>query len=140
MSRHVWLSARFAPTTLRLAADAFRKAVAGGLSYDDACRWAGYVIESTRQKAYWVPVKAPQPSFFMERPATPAQCLEVLWSAAVNSGHRYARGRNRENYRLAGGRLVGAAAEKFGFVAGTHPNMIYDYLAEFGHAPADGGR
>jgi hypothetical protein len=114
MSRHVWLVKRFGDSVRRRAESAFRYAVKGGLSYNDVCRFVGYAEESVRQKGKG-----------SGRYGSPF----YVWGAAVRSRHLYRHGHNRENYRLAGERLVEASAAELG-LSGAPPQAVYDYYTE----------
>jgi hypothetical protein len=125
MSKHVWLVKRFGPEARQLAAEAFRLAAGGGLGYEHVCRFVGYCVEAVRQKGQPVSMVYDGPD---GRKVYEGD-VEALWAAVTRSGHRYAKGRNRENYRAAGERLVEAAAGELG-LPGAPPQAVYDYLTE----------
>jgi hypothetical protein len=120
MSKHIWLVERFTERTLKQAQVAFALAVEHGLDFEAACRWVGYALESSRQKALVVSVPG---QIYPYRPAT----LCDQWESAVRSKHRYARGRNAANYLLAGRKLLAALAPAYG-VSGAPAEVVWDRL------------
>ena len=114
MSSHVWDAKRFNNSTISLAADAFACAREGGLGYEKALRFVGYRVERCRQT---------------DTGRSPL-AIKVWLGVATRSGHRYARGRNAENYRVAGERLLAAMAERVGLEPGAPAQVVWDRLED----------
>lgn len=84
------------------------------LDMDASLRFVGYVLERKRQTSVgW--------SYY-----------KWMWASAKRSKHRYARGRNKENYWQAGAVLVSCLADRVGLVKGAPTGMIVDKLSEEG--------
>lgn len=99
MSRHVWESdpKRLSKETIKEGVAAYKYALARNAPPEEALTFAGYYLETMRQKPMdW---KYGSPNY--GKKVTPA----ILWAAAERSGHRYATGKNRDNYEKAG-RLI----------------------------------
>src|SRR5262245_49474782 len=106
MSAHVWHTLKFKPETLELFLGAYHTAREGGLygpirSLDchAACTFAGYVVESTRQKG--------------------SLMIDTLWIGAQKSNHRYSRGPNACWYNWAGRKLLVATLRAQGLAGDT---------------------
>lgn len=115
MSKHIWLIKRLSPTIVRQGLYAYCLARNGGydpldsllpaegeaqllcLSYLPALSFAGYVMESIRQKGGVVD----------GIPSGRTYRARHIWYGA-RSHHRYAKGRNARNYELAGRKMLAA--------------------------------
>jgi hypothetical protein len=127
MAKHTWLTAPTIPTATRML-DAYLYALQRGTPQPLAEAFAGYHTERTRQDSR-------------------ASTLHDRWESAAKAEHRYARGKNAGNYRLAWDRcaglmatlLVATLAPGAGFVPDTPPGILADALDDdgrYGHHPA----
>ncbi len=91
MAAHVWNQKTYGESAVGTILAAYRTARRDGLGFVDACRFAGYALESIRQKG--------QASGGYGSP-------NRVWQAALLSRHRYAKGHNAGNYELAGRRVL----------------------------------
>jgi hypothetical protein len=107
MSNHVWNVQRFSRDTIQRGLYAYRLARTESdskparLDYLLALCFAGYVMETIRQQGG-------EPQCRMREVGWPAW-IHKIWAGTIRSGHRYARGRNRGNYELAGRKMLAAA-------------------------------
>lgn len=157
MSRHVWAATRpYTPGTVVLALKATtyamsRKTWGVGftpgcsrktglwhrrrrrtLDYTDAVRFAGYYLETIRQAGLKSACREDDDPAAGRVNYTPyyRNGLREVWGRVDRTGHRYAAGRNRDNYLLAGTKLLAQAA---GLVDTAPLAMIIDKLIEEGH-------
>lgn len=106
MSKHLWLVTSFTPETVEKGVRTLRKYRKSFPSWKAAVTFVGYAIEQGRQTGF------SKPSFeggFHVRDA-----ITKSFEGGVNSGHRYAKGRNGENYWLAGRRILCRALRDLG--------------------------
>lgn len=101
MSKHVWLCKRWGERVLEIARRAYhlariKAATDSTITYEEAFRFTGYVVESFRQKGGGIDYGRHSRLFV-------ADCL---WEASAARGFLYRRGINRDNYELAGRRMV----------------------------------
>jgi hypothetical protein len=107
MSDHVWKVQRMSRDTIQRGMFAYRLARTESdskplrLDYLPALCFAGYVMETIRQQGG-------EPQCRMREVGWPAWICRI-WNGTVRSHHRYARGRNRDNYELAGRKMLAAA-------------------------------
>jgi hypothetical protein len=117
MSQSIWTVQHFGPSTIDQAHHALRKVRAGwpGWGFETTTRFLGYLMERFRQGTH----------------RTTAQ-----WAGGADrSGHRYAQGRNRDNYMRVGRRLLEGMAERFGLRPGAPAEMVWDAMED-----QEGGR
>lgn len=100
MSAHVWTNKRFKPATLTVALECLKMGQREGWDPETCVRFAGYAVEAIRQ-AGWGKVGP-----------------NSLLRSARRYSHRYALGRNRDNYLEAGRRMLAA-------LAGLDPDAPY---------------
>jgi hypothetical protein len=85
VARQIWLQKTFRYESAQAGYKLWIEGQERGLSMADALRYAGYVTEQSRQGGY--------PDRY-------------TWTSLSRSGHRYARGRNSDNYLNAGVKMV----------------------------------
>lgn len=123
MSTHLWDTKRFSESTVETVLRAVRVALGGGADYEAAARFAGYNAEAIRQRGFR--------DGYYEQPGgatTPA----IMWRNAARSGHRYARGRNRDYYLDAARRVL---AQATGMKPDTPLYVVWDKLIDDGLLP-----
>ena len=105
MSKHVWLSKKFRPNDKSVAiyTPLALKIVCDGAEppADMVIAWIGYVAETARQKGTC--------RFRHSGLHTTDFIVRGWWTAAARTGHKWFCGHNRDNYLLAGQRLLLAA-------------------------------
>jgi hypothetical protein len=116
MSRHVWNVQRLSRDTVQRGLYAYCLARNGGdldsvqegrarfdpiRSYIPSLCFAGYVMETTRQKGGGVLHNLVERGW--------SAWIQQIWNGATWSHHRYTRGKNRGNYELAGRKMLSAA-------------------------------
>ncbi len=97
MAKHTWLCNLRKPT-LEKGSHYLKKAIQEGLSFDLAICFAGYALESKYQAGgsnHWN-------QWFLEN----QDSVDSFLQAAIRCNHRYSKGKNAENYRLVGQRIV----------------------------------
>lgn len=143
MARHIWKVEAYGAPTIRMGMTAYRVAREHGAEVADACRFAGYYLERLRQGGRG------NIGHYLESWPTPV-AAEASWRVVERCGHRYARGKNRENYERAGRNLllnclmVEVESLKDGVLDGMlgHYNQtgewqaLHDYLEEMGYDKA----
>lgn len=111
MSKHVWLIKRFEQRTIDEGIEAIKWCMHKGMDYEASCRFSGYLLESGRQKSGRTD-------------------LIETWLAAMKSIHRYANGKNRENYRIAGERVLELDGGACVGLEGAPPQAVWDKMME----------
>lgn len=143
MSTHAWLTTTFRPDAVYLGRAALLLAVERGAEFSLACRFVGYVIETSRQASNGGAMKRGAHDYLMRREGSPAEkypreSLERFWESRAVRKHKYASGRNGLNYEAVGRRMFLYNADVAGLDPKTNPppESVYDRLLEIiGLAP-----
>lgn len=126
MARHVWLTEKFTENLVEVALATVRATLARGLDREGAARFTGYYLETMRQAGlkgtYDLLDNVGKPTFSYRNE------LGRMLTRCDATGHRYAKGRNRDHYLEATRRVLAQAA---GLNMATTPlDVTYDKLAE----------
>lgn len=100
MSKHVWLINKYTQDTINRGMKVYKRAIKEGVDFPTACGFTGYFLESTRQHTYHV-------KYVYVNGEYKSTTRDVLWKGAVKSKHRYLKGKNGENYKLTGRKILG---------------------------------
>jgi hypothetical protein len=113
VSRHVW-------DTLKFTVDC---CVKNGLEFDLATAFVGYVLEKLRQEGHG---RLGGRQFLI----TYSLAAKWILEAANRSKHRYSRGKNATNYRLAGRRVIESLAARYGLENNPPAEVVWDWIRE----------
>ena len=134
MSQHVWQVRRITPANAMDALEYFKVGLASGANYEEVKTWVGYHMEWLRQKG-----RGSLVSLYAKHMASDLKTrLEFkarsgaiyFWAYCEKSGHRYRRGINAANYRLAADKALAGLADLVGLVEDAPPHHIFDKLQE----------
>jgi hypothetical protein len=125
VSRHIWLTKRITPALERDWHAAYDLALDLTGNTTLSMQFATYAEESVRQKG--------SGGGLGDEPLT----HKYILLAAARTGHRYARGRNAQNYLELGKRmmrkpLIEQAPALFGLSVATPPDILADRYEEAG--------
>jgi hypothetical protein len=104
----VWNIATFKSKTVRAGQRALKHAAQAGAGFDVSCMFCGYVLEMLRQKGW-------------------SGNLQDYWRAAAPT-HRYSKGKNAENYRSVGLRILCSMASEAGLSPDAPAQAVWDKL------------
>jgi hypothetical protein len=110
MSGHIWDVKNYTERTVSNGESALRLARGAGLDFGACCRFVGYALESIRQESN--------------------TNVTAVWKRVNRSKHRYAAGRNRENYELAGRKLFSYLAGKVDLDSNTPAELVWDRMED----------
>jgi hypothetical protein len=122
VSKHVWDTVKFKPRSLDTGADAVACCVKNGIEFDLALAFIGYTLEKLRQEGYgrtsWIARSDYQ------------EAVKAIYLQVLRSRHRYSKGKNATNYRLAGRRMLEALAGRYGLENNPPAEVVWDWIRE----------
>jgi hypothetical protein len=132
MSASIWKVKTFSDSTVKLAAETFLACLRKEADYPTAVAFTAYHLEAVRQRGGGrLPVRLVDPHSGKVVVSDGGTQFEGMWAAAERSGHRYARGKNADNYNAAGCRLIALwigrkAGDRLGAASVSFRTTLYD--------------
>jgi hypothetical protein len=122
VSKHVWDTVKFKPRSLDTGRSAVDLIVDRGLEFNLAMTFIGYALETLRQEGYgrtsWIARSDYQ------------EAVKAIYLQVLRSRHRYSKGKNATNYRLAGRRMLEALAVRYGLENNPPAEVVWDWIRE----------